>query len=62
MIQSSIGYIKNLKAEIPVQELAEQANFSIFHYRLFQMAVGIPIMQYVTRQKLLHAIYEISWW
>ena len=61
-IQSSIDYIeKNLKAEISVQELAEQANFSIFHYyRLFQMAVGIPVMQYITRRKLLHAIYEIS--
>ena len=61
-IQSSIDYIeKNLKAEISAQELAEQANFSIFHYyRLFQMAVGIPVMQYITRRKLLHAIYEIS--
>ena len=61
-IQSSIDYIeKNLKAEISAQELAEQANFSIFHYyRLFQTAVGIPVMQYITRRKLLHAIYEIS--
>lgn len=61
-IQSSIDYIeKNLQAEISVQELAEQTNFSIFHYyRLFQMAVGIPVMQYITRRKLLHAIYEIS--
>lgn len=61
-IQSSIDYIeKNLKSEISAQELAEQANFSIFHYyRLFQMAVGIPVMQYITRRKLLHAIYEIS--
>lgn len=61
-IQNSIDYIEeNLKAEISAQELAEQANFSIFHYyRLFQMAVGIPVMQYVTRRKLLHAIYEIS--
>ena len=61
-IQSSIDYIeKNLKSEILAKELAEQASFSIFHYyRLFQMAVGIPVMQYITRRKLLHAIYEIS--
>lgn len=61
-IQSSIDYIEeNLKSEISAQELADQANFSLFHYyRLFQMAVGMPVMQYMTRRKLLHAIYEIS--
>ncbi len=61
-IQNSIDYIEeNLRSEISAQELAEQANFSIFHYyRLFQIAVGIPVMQYITRRKLLHAIYEIS--
>ena len=61
-IQGSIDYIeKNLKSEISAQELADQANISMFHYyRLFQTAVGIPIMQYITRRKLLHAIYEIS--
>ena len=61
-IQNSIDYIeKNLKSEISAQELADQANFSIFHYyRLFQMAIGMPVMQYITRRKLLHAIYEIS--
>lgn len=62
IIQSSIDYIeKNLKSEISAQELADQANFTLFHYyRLFQMAVGIPVMQYITRRKLLYAIYEIS--
>lgn len=61
-IQNSIDYIeKNLKSEISAQELADQANFSIFHYyRLFQMAIGMPVMQYITRRKLLHAIHEIS--
>lgn len=36
-IQDSIDYIENnLKAEISAQELADQANFSMFHYyRLF---------------------------
>lgn len=62
IIQSSIDYIEeNLKSEISAQELADQANFSLFHYyRLFQMAVGMPVMQYITRRKLLYAIYEIS--
>lgn len=62
IIQNSIDYIeKNLKSEISVQELADQANFSMFHYyRLFQMAVGMPVVQYITRRKLLHAVYEIG--
>lgn len=61
-IQGSIDYIeKNLKSEISAQELADQVNFSMFHYyHLFQAAVGIPVMQYITRRKLLYAIYEIS--
>ena len=61
-IQRSIDYIEeNLKSEISAQELAEQANFSVFHYyRLFQMAVGMPVMQYITRRKLHHAMYEIG--
>ncbi|MCD8074648.1 MAG: helix-turn-helix domain-containing protein [Lachnospiraceae bacterium] len=62
MIQSSIDYIEeNLRAEISAQELAERANYSLFHYyRLFQTAVGMPVMQYILRRRLLHAIYEIG--
>ena len=61
-IQDSIDYIEeNLKAEISAQELAERANYSLFHYyRLFQTAVGMPVMQYILRRRLLHAIYEIG--
>lgn len=62
IIQKSIDYIEdNLKVEITVQELADNANFSLFHYyRLFQAAVGMPVMQYIVRRKLLHAVFEIS--
>lgn len=62
LIQNSIDYIEeNLMAEITAQELADQAVFSLFHYyRLFQSAVGMPVMQYIVRRKLLNAIYEIS--
>ncbi len=62
IIQNSIDYIEdNLQTEITAQELARRANFSLFHYyRLFQSAVGMPVMQYIVRRKLLHAIYEIS--
>ena len=62
LMQESLDYIEeNIKSEITAQELSEQAGFSIFHYyRLFHTAVGVPVMQYILRRRLLHAIYEIS--
>lgn len=62
IIQKSLDYIEdNLKAEITAEELSRQAGFSLFHYyRLFQSATGMPVMQYITRRRLLHAIYEIG--
>lgn len=61
ILQKSIDYIEdNLKTDITVQELSEMAGFSIFHYyRLFQSAVGMPVMQYITRRRLLHALYDM---
>ena len=42
-------------------ELAEQAGYSVFHfYRIFQSEVGMPVMQYILKRKLLNAIYEIG--
>lgn len=60
-IQKSIDYIEdNLKSEFTVEELSEMAGFSLFHfYRLFRTAVGMPVMQYVVRRRLLHGIYAI---
>lgn len=61
IIQKSIDYIEdNLKTDITAKELSEMAGFSIFHfYRLFQSAVGMPVMQYITRRRLLHAMYDM---
>jgi len=62
IIQNSLDYIEdNLKTEIRAEELSKQSGFSLFHYyRLFQNATGMPVMQYIARRRLLHAIYEIS--
>ena len=62
IIQESIDYIEeNLKAEISAKELSERAGFSLFHYyRVFQKTVGMPVMQFVVRRRLLHAIYEVQ--
>ncbi len=61
MIQKSIDYIEdNLKSEITAKELSDMAGFSLFHYyRLFQSAVGMPVMQYILRRKLLNALYDM---
>lgn len=61
IIQRSIDYIEdNLTAEISAEELASQAGFSLFHYyRLFQAAMGMSIMHYILRRRLLHGIYAI---
>ena len=62
MIQKTLNYVdSNIKEDITAEELAEVAGYSVFHfYRLFQSAVGIPVMQYVLRRKLLYVIYEIG--
>ncbi len=62
IMQSSIDYIEeNLKAEITVQELADRTGFSIFYYyRVFHLVLGVSVMQYILRRKLLHGIYDIS--
>ena len=61
IIQKSIDYIEeNLKNDITAKELSEMAGFSMFHYyRLFHSAVGLPVMQYITRRRLLNALYDI---
>lgn len=62
LMQESLDYIEdNLKCEITARELSDRAGFSLFHYyRLFHTAVGMPVMQYILRRRLLSAIYEIS--
>ncbi len=61
-VQKTLDYVDaNVKEDISAETLAEIAGYSVFHfYRLFQSAVGIPVMQYVLRRKLLYAIYEIG--
>lgn len=60
-IQASLDYIEaHLQADITAAELAQRAGFSIYHYyRLFHTATGLPVMQYVLRRRLLHAIYAM---
>ena len=61
-IQCCLDYIEqNLKTELTAEEISDMAGFSVFHfYRLFQSAVGMPVMQYITRRRLLWAAWEIA--
>ncbi|MBQ4640095.1 MAG: helix-turn-helix domain-containing protein [Clostridia bacterium] len=60
-MQMVIDYIEDyLKTDIQAEELACMAGYSVFHfYRLFMMATGMPVMQYVQRRRMLHAVWEI---
>lgn len=61
LMQKSIDFIEeNLKAELTLTDIADKAGFSPFHFcRIFQRAVGMPVMAYVLRRRLLHAAYHI---
>lgn len=61
-LQKTIDYIEdNLKSDLQAEEMAGICGYSVFHfYRLFQMATGMSVMQYVQRRRLLHAIWEMG--
>ncbi|MDP4089019.1 MAG: AraC family transcriptional regulator [Bacillota bacterium] len=61
-IQDSINYIEeNLKENLTVEKISEKTGFSPYHYyRLFNAYVGMPVMQYVRRRRMLHAIHDLA--
>lgn len=61
VMQESIDYIEaHIAAEISPADLAARAGFSLYHYyRLFQNALGMPLGQYLTRRRLLHAAFAM---
>lgn len=61
-MQSIIDYIEeHLKEELTAQELAQKIGYSTFHfYKLFYQYAGSPVMDYILKRRLQHAIFEIS--
>lgn len=61
-IQDSIDYIEeHLRESMTVDELAEIAGFSPYHYyRVFNAYVGLPIMEYIRRRRLAYAASELT--
>jgi len=62
MIQSVLDEIDNRITEnIQDDELARAAKYSVYHFRrVFMEMTGTPVMNYVTRRKLEHALYDLS--
>jgi len=60
--QQSLDKIEaELASEIRVNELAQNAGYSLFYYyHIFQKEVKMPVMQYIIRRRLLHGIFEMS--
>ncbi len=61
-IQNSIDFIENnLKSDITLTELSNNAGYSKYHYsRIFKSLTGLSVIEYVNRRKLIHAAFEIS--
>lgn len=62
IIQNTLDYIENnLKAEINMDELCDMAGYSYVHFcRQFSYLVGFSPSEYITRRKLIHAVYDMS--
>lgn len=62
IIQNALDYIENnLKTEINMDELCDMAGYSYVHFcRLFSHYVGLSPSEYITRRKLINAVYNMS--
>ena len=62
MLQSVLDEIdRRITENIRTDELARVANYSVYHFcRLFFALTGTPVLAYVTRRKLEHALYDLS--
>lgn len=62
LIQAVIDYIDdNITAEFTVDDLCNLAGYSYVHLcRLFNLHIGMSPKEYITRRKLLFAIYEMG--
>lgn len=61
-IQNILDYIEdNLKAEINMDELCSMAGYSYVHFcRLFSYYIGLSPSEYITRRKLIYAVYDMT--
>ena len=62
LIQKTIDYIEeHLCDQLNVETLAKYTGFSTYHfYKVFNSYLGMPVMEYVNRRRLQHALYDLS--
>ncbi len=62
ILQQTLDQIEeNLQTDISPEALSRAAGFSHYHFcRMFRAAMGISLMRYITRRRLVHAVYSIS--
>lgn len=62
IVQSVLDEIDaRITERIKADELARITNYSLYHFcRVFMAVTGTPVMSYVTRRKLEHALYDLS--
>ncbi|MCL2404923.1 MAG: AraC family transcriptional regulator [Defluviitaleaceae bacterium] len=62
IIQSVLEEIdERITEDIQADEFARRANYSTYHFRrVFIELTGTPFMNYITRRKLEHALYDLS--
>ena len=60
LLQKSIDYIEdNLKCDLSIKEVSSEAGFSVYHFsRIFNDYVGMPVLAFITKRRLLHIIYN----
>lgn len=61
-IQQVVDYIEShILEDVTVEQCAEIAGFSKFHFhRIFAVLVGQPVMSYIRKRKMLHAMQEVA--
>lgn len=60
-IQTALNYMEEkMLEELSIEEIAKQANFSVFHFqRTFNIMTGITIAEYIRRRRLTLAANEL---
>ncbi|ASF40614.1 AraC family transcriptional regulator [Halobacillus halophilus] len=61
-MQRSIDYMENhLLEDVSIEEIASQANTSVFHFqRMFTLLTETPVAEYLRRRRLTLAAHELS--
>ncbi|MBY7145097.1 AraC family transcriptional regulator [Virgibacillus sp. NKC19-3] len=61
-LQTAIDYMEDhLLDDLPIERIAQQANFSVFHFqRTFSILTDISVGEYLRRRRLTLAAYELT--